>query len=91
MQLLEVNGLDQVKIESGFFGTLQVLLSAEAGECNCLNVPFRPRLRCYFVTTSIVQADVTLHRLDLVRSHNVDGSLYIIRSYNIVTKMGKQT
>ena len=44
-----------------------------------------------FVTTSIGQADVTQHCLDLVRSHNVDRCLYIFRSYNVVTKMGKQT
>src|SRR4029453_17266732 len=89
LQLSEVNGLDQVKIESGFFRTLYVLLGAEAGERNCLNVAFCPRLCGYLVTTSIGQTDVTQHRVDLVRPHDIDRSLYIVCSYNVVTKMGK--
>src|SRR4029077_15257284 len=89
LQLLEVNGLDQVKIESGFFGTLHVLLSAEAGERNCLDVPSRPRLGCYFVTAAIGQTDVTQHHVDVIRAHDIYRALHIICSYNVVTKMGQ--
>ena len=91
LQLLEVNGFDQVKIESGFFRTLHVLLGAEAGEGDCLDVPFRPRLCGHFVTTSIGQTDVTQHRVDVVRGHDGHRAFHIICSYNVVTKMGKQT
>ena len=44
LQLLEINGLDQVKIESGFFRTLHILLGAEAGERDCLDSPVCSRL-----------------------------------------------
>src|SRR5512132_1731231 len=80
LQLLEVNGLDQVKIESSFFRTLHVLLGAEAGERDCLDSPGCPRLCGYFVTTSIRQTDVTQHRVDVVRGHNGHCALHIICS-----------
>src|SRR6476661_5255652 len=91
LKLLEVNGLDQMKIESGFSGALHVLLSTEPGERDCLDPPIYPRLRGHLVTTSIGQADVTQDRVDVIRGHSGHRIFYIIRSYNIVTKMSKQT
>ena len=91
MQFLEVNGLDQVKIEAGLFRTLHVLLCAEAGERNGLDVSVGARLCGDFVTTSVGQADVAQYRVDVVRAYDVDCSLHIICSHNIMTEMGKQT
>src|SRR5262249_60218599 len=73
-----------------FFRTLHVLLGAEAGECNCLDVTFRPRLCGYFVTTSIRQTDVAQHYVYVIRAHDFDRTFHVICSYNVVTKMGKQ-
>src|SRR5439155_8023669 len=89
LQLLEVNGLDQMKIESGFFRTLHVFLGAEAGEGDCLYSPVCSRLCGHLVTTSIGQADVTQHRVDVVRGYEGHRAFHIICSYNVVTKMGK--
>src|SRR5262245_21731871 len=71
-QLLEVNGLHQMKVESGFFGTLHILLGAEAGERNRFDVSVCACLRCDLVTASIRQADVTQHHVDVVRTYDVD-------------------
>src|SRR4029077_19587 len=91
LQLLEVNGLDQVKIESGFFGTFHVLLGAETGERDCLDSSVCPRLCSHLVTAAIGQTDVTQHRVDVVRGDDGHRAFHIICSYNVVTKMGKQT
>lgn len=40
LQLLEIDGFDQMKIKAGFFGATDVVLGAEAGERNSLNRPF---------------------------------------------------
>ena len=89
LQLLEINGLDQVKIESGVFRTLHVLLGAEAGERNCLDVPFRSSVCCYLVTAPIRQTDVTQHHVDVIHPHDFHRTFDVICSYNVVTKMGK--
>src|SRR5262249_23266587 len=88
-QLLKVDGLDQVKIESGVLRTLHISLCAEAGECNCFDMTFRSRLCGYFVTTSIRQTDVTQHHVYVIRAHDLNCTFHVICSYNVVTKMGK--
>jgi hypothetical protein len=49
--------LTQVQIESGFFRILHLLLGTGAGERDCLDVSFSPRLCGYFVTASIGQTE----------------------------------
>src|SRR5262249_46467946 len=68
LQLLEVNRLNQVKMESSFFRTSNVLLGAETGERNCLDVAFRTHLCCDFVAASIGQTEVTQHYVDVIRA-----------------------
>jgi hypothetical protein len=53
LQLLEINGFDQVIIESGFFGAANIALGPEAGERDGLDSPVCPRSCGYFVTTSV--------------------------------------
>ena len=89
MQLLEINRLDQMKIEPGFFGTLHILLSAEAGERNCFDLAFRARLRGYFVTAPIRQTDITQNHVDVICAYEMYRAFHIFCSYNVVPKMSK--
>src|SRR6516162_5489796 len=85
LQLLEVNRFDQVKIESGFFGALHILLRTEAGEGDCFHSPICPRLCSYLITTSIGKTDVTQDGVDFVGAHDGHRAFHTICSYNVVT------
>src|ERR1700745_689583 len=89
LQLVKVNGFDQMKIESGFFGTSDIFLGAEAGERDCLDSTVCPRLCGNFVTTSIGQTDITQHHVDVIRTNDIHRALHVVCGYNVVTEMGK--
>ena len=61
------------------------------GERDCLDSSVCSGFCGHLVTTSIGEADVTQHRIDVVRGHPGHRGFYIICSYNVVTKMSKQT
>jgi len=90
LQFLKVKWFDQMKIESGFFGSPDIVLRAEAREGDCFDMTFCAGLRGHLVTTSIGQTDVAQHHIEMVQAHDLRRAADIIRGYDIVTEMSEQ-
>src|SRR5262245_59376432 len=86
LQFLKVKGFDQMKIESGFFGSPDIALGAESSEGDCFDMTFCAGLRGHLVTTSIGQTDVAQHHIEMVQAHDLPRAADIIRGDDIVTE-----
>jgi hypothetical protein len=90
LEIVKIDWLHEVKIESGFFGAPNVFVRAEAGDRDGLDRPLSPGLRDDLVTASIGQADVAQEHIDFSRGEDFFCAANILRSYNVMTKMGEQ-
>ena len=65
LELVKVHRFNYMRIESRFVRAAEVVLGAEASNCNCLDRPFSLGLRDDFVTASIRQSDVAQQHIDV--------------------------
>jgi len=87
---VQVDWLNQVKIESGFSGAPNIILRAEASECDGMNRPLSFGLCNNFVTASIGKSDIAQQHIDLSRADDLQRSMDVIRSQNFMTEMREQ-
>ena len=88
-QLVEVHGLDQVKIKSRLLAAADVFLRAKSSERYCLNRLFSFGFRDHIVSTAIGKANVAQDHIEFLRLHDFQRALRIIRDRNLVTKMSE--
>jgi hypothetical protein len=89
-KLVEIDGLGQMKIETGVFTAPNVFVRAKTGEGDTRHAMVSFCLRYHVVTAAIRQTDIAQNDIERARSQHFKGTLPRIGDYDLVAEMREQ-